>query len=200
MVRKGYSAGAVKLSFWFLEFKKTVELLANGTEMTEIRRQALEENLYAAPSADRAKQIFQTVSARIQSLDESFYPIFQKGDISTQKLLALTAVMVYDTLFFDFVYEVLREKMIIGSDEFSDKDIRIFFKDKQQQYEKAARWTDYTCKRLGRCYKTMLFEAGMTDKGKEIRRIKKPILEPELEQWMMEHNLEPVIKALTGVR
>ena len=44
MVRKEYSAGAVKLSFWFLEFKKTVELLANGTEMTEIRRQALEEN------------------------------------------------------------------------------------------------------------------------------------------------------------
>ena len=119
MVRKEYSAGAVKLSFWFLEFKKTVELLANGTEMAEVRRQALEENLYAAPSADRAKQIFQTVSARIQSLDESFYPIFQKGDISTQKLLALTAVMVYDTLFFDFVYEVLREKMIIGSDEFS---------------------------------------------------------------------------------
>lgn len=79
MVRKEYSAGAVKLSFWFLEFKKTVELLANGTEMTEVRRQALEENLYAAPSADRAKQIFQTVSARIQSLDESFYPIFKRG-------------------------------------------------------------------------------------------------------------------------
>ena len=79
MVRKEYSAGAVKLSFWFLEFKKTVELLATGTEMAEIRRQALEENLYAAPSADRAKQIFQTVSVRIQSLDASFYSIFQKG-------------------------------------------------------------------------------------------------------------------------
>ena len=110
-----------------------MELLANGTEMAEVRRRALEENFYAAPSADRAKQIFQTVSARIQSLDESFYPIFQKGDISIQKLLALTAVMVYDTLFFDFVYEVLREKMIIGSDEFSDKDIRIFFKYKKHQ-------------------------------------------------------------------
>ena len=36
--------------------------------------------------------------------------------------------------------------------------------------------------------------------SKEIRKIKKPILEPELEQWMMEHDLEPVIKALTGVR
>ena len=36
MVRKEYSAGAVKLSFWFLEFKKTVELLATGTEMAEI--------------------------------------------------------------------------------------------------------------------------------------------------------------------
>ena len=84
MVRKEYSAGAVKLSFWFLEFKKTVELLATGTEMAEIRRQALEENLYAAPSADRAKQIFQTVSVRIQSLGfnlwmQVFIRFFKKG-------------------------------------------------------------------------------------------------------------------------
>ena len=200
MVRKEYSASAVKLSFWFLEFKKTVELLANGTGMLEIRKQALENNLYAVSSIERAKQIFQTVSARIQSLDDSFYPIFQRGDLSTQKLLALTAAMAYDTLFFDFVYEVLREKMLLGSDEFSDRDIRIFFKNKQQQNIKVAKWTDYTCKRLGKSYKTMLYEAGITDKGKDVRKIKRPILDPEIEQWLMDHDLVPVVKALTGVK
>ena len=200
MVRKEYSAGAVKLSFWFLEFKKTVELLATGTEMAEIRRQALEENLYAAPSADRAKQVFQTVSVRIQSLDASFYSIFQKGDISTQKLLALTAVMVYDTLFFDFVYEVIREKMILGTYEFSDSDVRVFFKDKQQQNEKVAGWTDATLVRLGRCYKTMLYEAGIIDKAKTARKILRPILDPDLVHWLEQNDMGAYVKALAGVR
>jgi hypothetical protein len=31
MKRKEYSAGAVKLSFWFMEFRKVVSLLSEGS-------------------------------------------------------------------------------------------------------------------------------------------------------------------------
>ena len=86
------------------------------------------------------------------------------------------AEQVLDTLFFDFVYEVVREKMIIGNNEFSDSDISIFFKNKQLQDGKVAKWTDATLNRLGKTYKTMLFESGMTDKGTP-RIILKPILD-----------------------
>lgn len=66
--------------------------------------------------------------------------------------------MANDTLFFDFVYEVIREKMILGSNEYADSDVRIFFKNKQVQDEKVAGWTEATIKRLGTCYKTMLLK------------------------------------------
>ena len=56
-----------------------------------------------------------------------------------------------DTLFFDFVYEVVREKMILGSDELTDADVRIFFKNEQEQSEKVASLQDYTLRRLGSC-------------------------------------------------
>jgi len=108
--------------------------------------------------------------------------------------------MASDTLFFDFVYEVIREKLIIGSNELADSDVRIFFKNKQLQTEKVAGWTDATLTRLGRCYKTMLYEAGITDKAKETRRIFRPILDPMFERWLNEHDMKIVIKALTGVR
>ena len=45
--------------------------------------------------------------------------------------------------------------MILGTYELADSDVRVFFKDKQQQNEKVAGWTDATLVRLGRCYKTM---------------------------------------------
>jgi hypothetical protein len=200
MERKEYSAGAIKMSFWFMEFRKVVQLLSDGNSMDDIKELNIRENIFSAPTPLRANQIFNTVSARVKTLDESFYPIFLSSDLASQKLFALVATMANDTLFFDFVYEVVREKMMIGSNTLTDSDVRIFFKDKQQQSEKAAKWTDYTCHRLGSCYKTMLYEAGIIDKAKDERQILKPIIDPVVKRWLEEHDMAICVKALTGVR
>lgn len=199
MKRKEYSAGAVKLSFWFVEFRKAVELLSEGRSLSQIKNLVMNENLFAAPTALRANQIFSTVTGRIQSLDLGFIPIFLHSDLATQKLFALVGALAYDTLFFDFFYEVIREKLILGSYELLDSDVRVFFKDKQQQNEKVAGWTDATLVRLGRCYKTMLYEAGIIDKAKTARKIFRPILDPELVRWLEQHDMGVYVKALTGV-
>ena len=44
MNRKPYSAGAVKFSFWFIEFRKTVRLLAEGKSFSEIKLLNEQEN------------------------------------------------------------------------------------------------------------------------------------------------------------
>ena len=200
MKRKEYSAGAVKHSFWFMEFRKEVKLLDEGKSFEDIRELCKTENIFASATPERAAQTYNTVTARIKALGDSFYQIFLDGDIATQKLFALSAMMAYDTLFFDFVYEVIREKMIIGSNEYTQSDLNIFFKDKQLQSEKMAGWTEATLRRLSRNYKTYLFEAGLTDKGKDIRKIYKPLLEPDMERWLINHDMEQIVKALSGVR
>ena len=202
MERKPYSAGAVKFSFWFAEFRKTVQLLNDGKDFEDIKKLNEEQNIYGAPTKTRAQQIYSTVTARIKSLDKSFYPIFLSSDLSTQKIFALTAALVYDTLFFDFMYEVVREKIILGSNELTDADIRIFFKNKQEQSEKVASFQEYTLKRLGSCYKTQLYEAGIleSNRANSTRKILKPILDPAFEHWLCDHNLEIIVKTLTGVR
>lgn len=139
MERKEYSAGAVKMSFWFIEFRKVVQLLHDGKSMDEIKELAHSENIFAAPTALRSNQIYSTVAGRIRSLDQSFIPYFLTGDLATQKLYALIAAMAYDTLFFDFVYEVIREKMIVGSNELADSDVRVFSKTSSSKTKK---WPD----------------------------------------------------------
>ena len=200
MKRKEYSAGMVKLSFWFAEFRKVIELLSNGKTLPEIKQMNVQENIFSAPTQARAIQIFNTVSTRVKGLDTSFYAVFAKSDISTQKFIALIAVMQTDSLFFDFVYEVYREKLILGIDELADSDVGIFFKNKQLQSEKVAKWTDYTLKRLGTCYKTMLMEAGLIDQGTGMRKILKPILDKALEECLKVKGMETTLRALTGVR
>lgn len=200
MNRKDYSAGAVKHAFWFMEFRKVVSLRLEGKTWEEIKQLNENENIFGAPTKLRATQIFNTVSARVKSLDDSFYSIFDACDLASQKLLALVAAMTYDALFGDLVYELVREKMIIGSNELADSDLRIFFKDKQQQNDKVAKWTEATIKKLMVTYKSMLFEAGVTNKAKDIREIYKPLPDPAMEGWMKEQGMMYQLKAIMGVR
>ena len=199
-IRNDYSASAVKHAFWFMEFRKVVTLRNEGKTWEEIKKASEEENLFGAPTPARAKQIWNTVSARTKALDDSFYPIFMNSDLAAQKLYALVAVMANDTLFAEFVYEIIREKMIIGINEYSPSDIRLFFKHKQEQSEKAAGWTDQTLERLGHSYRNFLYEAGVTDNGSGIRKILKPILDPEMESWLQEQHMDYYLKALKGER
>ena len=199
-IRNDYSASAVKHAFWFMEFRKVVTLRYEGKTWEEIKNASEEENLFGAPTPARAKQIWNTVSARTKALDDSFYQIFMNGDLASQKLFALVAVMANDILFAEFVYEIIREKMIIGINEYSPSDIRLFFKHKQEQSEKAAGWTDQTLERLGHSYRNFLYEAGVTDNGRGIRKILKPILDPEMESWLKEQHMDYYLKALKGER
>jgi hypothetical protein len=200
MERKEYSAGMVKLSFWFSEFRKVIQLLNSGKTLPEIKEMNLEENIFSAPTEARSIQIFNTISTRVKALDPSFYRLFEESDILNQKLITLVAIMESDTLFFDFMYEVYREKLIIGVDEITDSDISIFFKDKQLQNERVAKWTDYTLKRLGNCYKTLLMEAGVLERATKVRKIRKPILDKTLEDKLKENHMGLTLHTLMGVR
>ena len=202
MNRNKYSAGAVKFSLWFMEFRKEVQLLSNGKSFDDIKALSAEENIFGASTPARAAMIYSTVTARIQNLDPSFYPLFMDSDVSTQKLYALTGSFAHDTLFFDFMYEVVREKMIIGTGILTDADIRIFFKNKQAQDENVEKWTDQTLQRLGRSYKTQLFEAGLLDDQSRAteRKIMKPILDPVFKHWLEDYGYGQVAKAMEGIR
>ena len=202
MKRNEYSAGAVSYTFWFLEFRKVVQLLSEGKTYDEIKKLSEEENIFGAPSKARAKNIYSATTARIKALDESFIPVFLDNDITTQKQFALAADLAHDTLFFDFVYEVVREKIIIGSNELEESDFRIFFKHKQEQDERVAGYTDETIRRLIRSYKTQLFEAGMLDDNTraKTRKILKPILDASVKHWLEDYGYGPIVKAMEGIR
>ena len=202
MKRNKYSAGAVKFSFWFMEFRKEVQLLSSGKTFDDIKSLSEDENVFGASTPARAKMIYSTVTARIKALDKSFYQLFMESDVSTQKLFSLAGTLAHDTLLFDFVYEVIREKLIIGNTTLTDADFSIFFKNKQEQHEEVAKLTEGTIKRLSKSYKTMLFEAGLLDnktKGKD-REIKRPILDPILKHWLEDYGYGQIAKALEGIR
>jgi len=200
MQKKEYSAGAVKMSFWFAEIRKVATLLSSGKTMQEIKALAVNENLFSAATHQRSRQIWSTVSARVTSLPDDYYELFEDSGLETQKLIALLSIMETDALFFDFMNEVYKEKLITGDTHITDADIRVFFADKQRQSKKVSGWTDETLIRLQRCYKTYLTEAGLLERGVGDRKIIKQLIDDKLAQLLSITSRKQVHNILTGTR
>lgn len=199
MSKSEYSAGMVSKPFWYNEFKKVIKLLQEGHSFDEIKKKSLEENLFGVSKEYRAKEIFNCVSLRAKVFDEEMIALFCASDLATSKVMALIVVLKTDKLFYEFVYDVYREKVMLGVRELEDSDISIFFKNKQSQDENVASWKDYTLKKLRNSYINYLRDAGLISTSLGKKEITPPILNNALVRCLQAHNEERLIKALTGV-
>ena len=195
-----YSSGLISQSFWFVEMKKIIKLISEGKSEKEIRKICIEENLFGAAKEYRAKRIYGYLSKRVEKLDETMITLFLASDLQTQKLINLIAVLKVDRLFFEFLFEVYREKSVLGAPNIEDADINIFFKNKEVQSEDIAKWTDVTKKRLRSAYVNFMVDANLlTVVGKE-KTITPPIMDIALERYLEATGNGVVVKAITGVR
>ena len=156
-----YNAGLMAQSFWFVEFKKIVVLYKNGADYDEIKRQCIEENLFGAINPTREKRMCGYLLTRLRSMYDRLIDLFVNADVSTQKLINLITIMNTNRLFFEFVYEVYRNKLIVGDTSIDLKDGNIFFAQKETQNDDLASWKESTKKKLRSLFLNMLTEADL---------------------------------------
>lgn len=194
-----YSSGLVAESFWFVEFKKIIKLRAQGKSWDEIRDLCLNENLLGISKEYRVKRIYGYLKNRVDTLDAGLIELFINADIRTQKIINIIAMANKNRLFFEFLYEVYREKAILGAIELTASDINIFFKNKQEQDEDISKWTDVTLRRLRSTYMNFLKDAGLLTIIDKQRRITPPILDVSIENYLKDNGEMQMVKAITGV-
>lgn len=171
-----YSAGMVSQVFAFVETKQTAELMAAGMSKDEIKDKVIGENLYQLRNETRLRRTFNYVYNRLSSLPDGAVELLVKVDNENAKLLTLIAIMNTDKLFFEFVYDVYRGKVILGEKTIEDRDINGFFDDKTAQSEEVAGWSESGIKKLKNCYMKNLADANyygrrgilVVKKGKEL--------------------------------
>ena len=193
-----YSAGLVSTSFWFIESKKIVELILEGYSKEEIFSTALEDNIFQVESERRVRDITNTVYRRLNSFPEEVLEHFVRVDVNSAKVFVLISILKNDRLFFEFMYEVFREHIILGDLTLKNKDYEIFFDNKAYQSDTVSEWVDETRSRLKRSYNTMLSEAGVLDTSSNERVILLPFIDLKFKDILIEHDLGTYLYAITG--
>ena len=199
MESKKYSAGLMSQSFWFLEFKKVVKLRQEGMAFDDIKKKCVEENLFGAAREYRALRMAGYIITRVKAMDETLVDLFCNSDLATQKLINLVTILRTDRLFFEFVYEIYREKVILGVDTMEDADVNVFFTRKETQSELIAGWKDSTKRHLRSCYLNFMTDANLLTVMNKKKMITPPILDIALERYLQSIGEEVLVKALTGV-
>ncbi len=199
MVTSIYSSGLVAESCWFIEFKEYLKLKNNGLSDTEIRKEAVQNNCFGAPNEYRAKRIYGYIKRRADTLDNKAVSLFFSSDLSTQKLMNFICILRNSRIFFEFVNEVYREKIILGAETIEPSDINIFFKNKATQNEEVAEWKEPTLKRLRGSFFTILKDSDLLIDRDNKKIIKVPITDTLLEKYLEANGESDIIKAITGV-
>lgn len=170
--------------YLYLEFKKASQLKNQGFDEKTIRSKAIEENIFAVNTEARKREIASTVINRIEGLDNYILDKIVNGSLQTSKQLAIYSILKTDRLFFEFMKEVYKEKLLLKDLIITDKDFNVFFRRKVEQSEQIAKWKDYTFYKLKQVYKRVLSEAGFIKNSKKEVEIIPQIMEEEVVQHL----------------
>lgn len=185
-------------SFWFLETKTTAKYILEGLSKEELVELALNDNIYQVNTERRAKEMANYLYRRLKDFPEELLQYFVNTDLNSAKLFVLISILKTDKLFFEFMYEVFREHIILGDYTLKQADFNIFFKNKSTQSEIIEKWVETTINKVMGVYKLFLKEAGLLEYNGDQYKIILPFIDFRLKNLLIENNLEPYFKAISG--
>ncbi|EHK2362608.1 DUF1819 family protein [Clostridium perfringens] len=185
--------------YLYKETKKAVSLINKGLDVDGIKGKSLEDNIFQLESEARKKEVASIITYRIKVLDSYILDKIENSNIETSKILVLYAIAKTDRLFFEFLNEVYKEKIVLKDFYIRDKDFNRFFQGKREQSEKVDSWSEYTFKKLKQVYIRILFESGLIGNQKGDREIVVPIIDSDVKEYLYEIGSKPYADAILGI-
>lgn len=168
-----YSSSLNGASYLLFELKQVVKLQQLGLSIKEIRKIVVEENLFQFENKGRIARTLPSVIRRAEVIDSTLASFMIEGSLEMSRVINLYAIMKTDLLFYEFMKEVISEKLNNNDYLIEKKDINLFFTSKSEQSLKVASWSELNIEKLKGVFMQILFESGMLKdrKSDELNRI-----------------------------
>ena len=194
-----YSAAMTSRPYLYKETKIVASLLANGTDITAIKKISVEENIFQLEKEYRRIEVAQAITSRLKNVDPVIIDKIANGSTEISKLLVVYIIMKHNRLFFEFINEVYREKIILRESTVKDKDFNIFFNRKREESEKVNGWSEHTFKKLKNVFTIILVDSGMGIKKNGEIEIKVPLIDKEISNHLIAIGDKVYINAMEGI-
>ncbi|SMF90216.1 Putative inner membrane protein [Paenibacillus uliginis N3/975] len=180
-----YSATLTGAAFMLYEFKKVLSLLHEGRKESEIKEIVVSQNLFQYEVTSSLKRSLPSILRRVDTLDDTLKTMVLKESLEIGKMINLYAIMKTDRLFFEFMNEVIREKLESNNYLFEKKDLNLYFASKAEQDPGVAGWTEKTVNKLKQVILRILLESGIL-KDKKTGELSRLMMEEQLKQHLIQ--------------
>jgi hypothetical protein len=180
-----YSATLTGASFLFYEFKQVVSLKEQELEDSDIKERVLTENLFQYQVKTSLKRSLPSVLRRVDVLDGTLRKMVLEESLEMGKIINLYAIMKTDRLFFEFLNEVIREKLESNNYLFEKKDLNVYIASKAEQDAGVAGWTEQTVNKLKQVYVKVLYESGLL-KDKKTGELSRLLMDEQLKGHLIQ--------------
>ena len=185
--------------YLYKETKKAASLINRGLQIKDLKNESLENNIFQVETEARMKEIASIITIRLKELDSYLIEKIESSNVETSKIIVLYAILKNDRLFFEFMNEVYKEKILLKDLFIRDKDFGVFFQNKREQSDKVNSWSEYTFKKLKQVYIRILYESGLIGNQKGDRQIKVPIIDNEIKDYIYKIGDKVYINAILGI-
>ncbi|AGK97531.1 BrxA family protein [Clostridium pasteurianum] len=103
--------------YLYKETKKDASLVKQGLSIDDIKMKSIEDNIFQLESEARKKEVASIIAVRLKDLDEYIIYKISEGNIETSKILVLYSIIRTDRLFFEFMNEIYREKLLLRKNQ-----------------------------------------------------------------------------------
>lgn len=190
-----YTATLTSDAFLYYELKQVLKLKAQGFSDAQIRETVIEDNIFQYKSKKSASRLLSSVMRRVRILDNELINMIIEEPMEVGKIVNLYIIMKTSRLFFEFMNEVIREKIEYNYELLEKKDINIFFTAKAEQSEIVAGWSDVTARKLKQVILKILSEVGIVEDIKT-GKLSRLIIPPELKDYLIKIGDKGYIQAM----
>ena len=195
MDNRVYSGKLTGESFLLYELKIVAKLKKEGYTDKEIRKMVLEENLFQYKFTSSISRRLTPLMQRINLLDEKLIDRLIEDPLGDGIVINLYSIMKNDRLFFEFMNEVMKEKLKSNNEVLEKKDINIFIETKIEQNEDIASWSDSTINKIKQVINKILMEAKVVENNKT-GTVKKIIMSDWIKNYLIKLGEEKYILAM----
>ncbi|MCR5763053.1 MAG: DUF1819 family protein [Treponema sp.] len=188
----------VSCLFWLNEAINTIPYYLDKTSIADMRKIAVEQNLYQVRAEDRCKRIAGVVYKRLNTLTPELIAELRDSDINTAKIIHLISIMKTDLLFFEFMNLVFKKSLQLGKKDLGDSDIKNFFDEKIAQSEEVAHFSESAIYKLKQTYVKFLIETGIVENAQS-KKILVPYIDYRLQDLLKQSGYGIYLSTITGI-
>ena len=175
-----YSSQIKDMGLLAKEMKIACQEYQQTHDLGVIVQKSISDNIFMVNTERRRKELAYKIISRVAALDDTIIKMIVESPYNTSSVLSLYALMKTDRLVFEFMNEVIKDKIELMNYRLTDIELNQFMLYKSQQSELIANWKEPNKAKVKNSLRKILIDATIIRDLGSVYMIMPPILDKSI--------------------